>query len=173
MNNLKSRNFNPDTVEGEYNLVALWHNVRAKRITAGVLAGMVAGTMMLVFGFIYCALKGMDITAPMKIGALPFLGEDALLIGSAKAILVGLLAHYSLSGFLGAAFAHFTGVNHKQALFGMGLTWGIFGWIFITCLMMPSFRPYHAAQIPQGVMFFAWLVFGVSLMSVAVFDRQK
>jgi hypothetical protein len=173
MNNLKSRDFNPDSVEGEYNLVAMWSKVRPRRLLAGVLAGIVAGLAMVLFGVIYCAMTGQDITAPMKIAALPFLGENALQIGSMKAIVVGLVAHLSVSSFLGAYYAHFTGVNNKKALFGMGLTWGIWGWIFITCLMMPSFRAYHAAQIPQGIMFFAWLVFGVSLMSVSFFDSAE
>jgi hypothetical protein len=62
-------------------------------------------------------------------------------------------------------------VNNKKALFGMGLTWGAYGWIFITCLFMPANRDYFAAEIPRGVMFFAWLVFGLSLMSVAWFDK--
>jgi hypothetical protein len=172
MNNSKSRDFNPDRVEGEYNLVAMWTNVRPQRLIAGAMAGVVAGVAMLLFGVVYCAMKGMDLTAPMKIVALPFLGEEALLIGSMKGLIVGLIAHLGLSAVLGAFYGYFTGVNHKKALFGMGITWGIYGWIFITCLMMPSFRAYHAAQIPLGVMFFAWLVFGVSLMSISLFDKN-
>lgn len=172
MHPLKERTFDPNTVEGEFNLVEMWSQPRKQRIIAGILAGLVAGTCMLVFGFIYCALKGIDITAPMKIGALPFLGVNALQIGSMKAIIVGLLAHYGLSSVLGGLFAHFTGVNRRGALFGMGLTWGIFGWIFITNLFMPSFRAYYMAQIPSSVMIFAWLAFGMGLMSVSFFDRE-
>lgn len=172
MHPLKQRSFDPNSIEGEFNVVEMWSNPRKQRIIAGVLAGIVAGVCMLVFGFIYCAIKGIDITAPMKIGALPFLQVDALQIGSMKAIAVGLLAHFGLSSVLGALYAHFTGVNHRGALFGMGLTWGIFGWIFITNLFMPSFRAYHMAQIPSSVMIFAWIAFGLGLMSVSIFDKD-
>ena len=133
---------------------------------------MVAAIMMLVFGFIYCALNGIDITAPMRIAALPFVGREALAYGTSKGIIVGLLAHCSLSAFSGAVYAHFTGVNNKKVLFGMGLTWALFSWVFISCLFLPSVRSYYEAGIPKGVMIFAWLVFGFTLPCVALFDRN-
>lgn len=169
---LKDRNFNPDTVEGEYNVVALWTSFRLRRIIAGMLAGIVAAFMMELFGVIFCALNGVDLTMPMRIAALPIIGRDALEIASATGMIVGVTAHAVLSMILGAVYAHFTGMNKIGALFGIGLTWAAWGWVFITCLFMPSFRAYHEAQIPAGLMFFAWIVFGLSLMSVAIFDRN-
>jgi hypothetical protein len=168
---LKNRNFNPDTLEGEYNLLNMWAVIRAARWKAGALAGVFAGVVTLVVGAIFCAIKGMDPTIPMRIMGLPYIGNAAMAFGSMYGILVGLIGFFSLTVFLGVAYAHFTGVNNKKALFGMGLTWGAYGWIFITCLFMPANRDYFAAEIPRGVMFFAWLVFGLSLMSVAWFDK--
>ena len=173
MNNLRDRNFNPDTVEGEFNLIAMWSNPRASRFVAGVLAGAFAGVLMLIFGMFYCSIKGIDITAPMKIAGLPFLGNAAMEYGSAKALVVGLIAFFSLTSFLGATYAFFTGINNKKGLFGMGITWALFSWVFITNLMMPSFRAYLAADIPRGTLFFAWLVFGLGLTSVSFFDRKE
>ncbi len=173
INTLKSKNFNPDTLEGEYNLVQMWVNPRAARIVAGILAGLFAAAVMVIFGMIYCGLKGFDLTAPMRIAALPFLGRSALEFGNSKGIVVGLLAHGALSAFSGAVYAHFTGVNHLKALWGMGVTWAAFSWVFITNLFLPSCQAYREAQIPSGVMFFAWIVFGLSLSSVAMFDRKN
>lgn len=172
MNHLKDRNFNPDSIEGEYNVVELWSKIRAARLRAGVLAGIFAGTMMLIFGVVYCAINGMDLTMPMKITALPILGRQALAFGSVSGLVVGLISFYILMSFLGAVYAHFTGTNHRGNLFGIGLTWGAYGWIFITCLFAPAFHAYYEANIPRGVMFFAWLVYGVSLMSVKWFDKD-
>jgi hypothetical protein len=172
MNPLKDRNFNPDTIEGEFNVVALWTKLRMSRIRAGVCAGIFAGAMMQLFGVIYCAIKGWDLLMPFKISALPILGREALAFGSVPGIVVGLIAFYTLAIVLGTAYAHFTGNNHKGVRFGIGLTWGLWGWVFITCLFSPSFQPYSEADIPRGVMFFAWLVFGISLMSVAWFDKD-
>lgn len=172
MNPLKSRSFNPDTLEGEHNLVELLCNFRAVRLKAGVVSGIIAGIAMQVFGMIYCLVKGIDVTAPMKIAALPVLGNSAMAYGSTSGIVVGLAVFFAYSIFHGMTHAHVTGGNHRGALFGMGLTWGAFSWIFVTCLFMPAFRDYYAAEIPRGVMFFAWLVWGVALMSVMFFDRS-
>ncbi|MBS1959423.1 MAG: hypothetical protein JST80_08130 [Bdellovibrionales bacterium] len=173
MNPLKSRNFNPGSLEGEYNLVETFCNFRAVRLKAGVLAGIFAGVMMIIFGMIYCATQGIDITAPMKIAGLPILGNEALQYGSAKAIIVGLAAFFAYSIFHGMTYAHVTGKNHKGALFGMGLTWAAWSWVFVTCLFMPAFQHYYEAEIPRGVMFFAWIVWGQSLRSVAWFDKSQ
>ena len=172
MNPLKSRNFNPETLEGEHNLVALLWNFRAVRLKAGMLAGIFAGTMMLVFGMIFCAAKGLDVTAPLKIAALPFLGNAAMEYGSGTGIVVGLIAFFIYTIFHGMTYSHVTGGNHRGALLGMGLTWGVFSWVFVTCLFMPAFRSYYEAEIPRGVMFFAWMVWGLSLQSVKWFDKS-
>ena len=172
MNHMKDRNFNPDSVPGEYNVVALWTRFRSERIRAGVFAGFFAGAMMLVFGMIYSAFKGMDITTPFRISALPILGNTAMAYGSAAGIVVGLMVFFTLAVVLGTTYAHFTGTNHRGNRFGIGLTWGAYGWIFITCLFCPAFRSYDEANIPRGPMFFAWIVFGLSLMSVAWFDKN-
>jgi hypothetical protein len=172
MKNLKDRNFNPDSIEGEYNVVALWTKFRAERLRAGVMAGIFAGLMMQLFGVAFCAIKGMDLAMPFKISALPILGNAALAYGSILALVVGIIMFYALTITLGMAYAHFTGTNHRGNLFGIGLTWGAFSWIFITCLFSPAFRSYNEADIPRGPMFFAWIVFGISLMSVAWFDKK-
>ncbi|MBU6152926.1 MAG: hypothetical protein KGP28_01365 [Bdellovibrionales bacterium] len=172
MESLKNRNFNPDTVPGEYNVVALWTRFRGERIKAGLFAGIFAGAMMQVFGMIYAASQGMDITTPMRISALPILGNEALAYASGSGIAVGLFMFFLLCSVLGTTYAHFTGTNHKWNRLGMGLTWGAYSWIFITCLFSPAFRAYEEAAISRGVMFFAWMVFGISLMSVAWFDKK-
>lgn len=170
MNMLKSRTFDPDTREGEYNLVEMWCRPRRERLIAGLLAGGFAGAMMLIFGMIYCAATGNDLLAPLKISALPILGNAAMAYGSVSGVVVGLLSFFTVMSLLGMAYGHLTGVNSRSGLFGVGITWGAFGWVFITCLMMPSFHSYLEAEIPRGVMFFAWMVYGLSLMSVKWFD---
>jgi hypothetical protein len=172
MNNLKDRNFDPNSVPGEYNVVELWTKFRGARIRAGIMAGIFAGVMMQLFGVAYCAVKGMDLAMPFKIAALPIIGRDALAFGSVPGLVVGLIMFYVLMSFLGAVYAHFTGNNHTGVRFGIGITWGAWGWVFITCLFSPSFQAYNEADIPRGVMFFAWMVYGISLMSVKWFDPK-
>jgi hypothetical protein len=172
MNITQDRSFNPDSIEGEYNLVEMWCSPRRERLIAGVFAGIFAGTMMLLFGMIVCAFLGMDLTMPFKICALPVLGVPALAYGSMTGILVGLSVFYTLMIGLGVYYAHVTGINKKGMLFWIGVTWGLWGWVFITNLMMPSFREYLVANVHKGAMFAAWQVYGISLMSVAWFDKK-
>jgi hypothetical protein len=173
MKALNDRKFNPDSIEGEYNLVEMWTDIRPARLRAGVFAGIFAGIVALIFGAIFCTIKGLDPTIPMRFMGLPYIGNEAMAFGGMKGLIVGLSAYFGLAIFLGVLYAHFTGVNNKKGLFGMGLTWGAFGWIFITCLFMPANRDYFAAEISRGVMFFGWLVYGLSLMSVAWFDKNN
>ncbi|NDD93156.1 hypothetical protein EBZ37_13890, partial [bacterium] len=65
----------------------------------------------------------------------------------------------------------FTGTNSFAPLLGMGLTWGAFSWIFINNLFAPSFLDIRALNISNGAAFFVWMVYGISLTSVAFFDR--
>ena len=171
MNHLKDRNFDPNSLEGEFNLAEMWATPRAARLRAGVFAGIFAGIMMQIFGIIFHIFTGDELLKGMKIAALPVLGREALAYGVGPGLFVGLAMFFLLSIILGVAYAHFTGINNKKGLFGIGLTWAAFSWVFITCLFSPSFRSYHEADISRGAMFFAWIVFGLSLMSVAWFDR--
>lgn len=140
MNNHGDHNFNPDTVEGELNVLALWTKFRGARIRAGVLAGIFAGAMTQLFGVVFCAVSGRDLLLPFKISALPYLGNSAIAYGSVSGLILGLISFYTLAIILGTTYAHFTGTNHKGVRLGIGLIWG---WIFITCLFNPSF---HAPQ---------------------------
>jgi hypothetical protein len=172
MNHLKDRNFNPDSLEGEYNVAAMWATFRAARLRAGAMAGIVAGIMMQIYGMIYHTVTGEDLLKGLKIAALPIIGRDALAYGAGPGLFIGTIAFFVLAIILGMGYAHFTGVNNKKGLFGVGLTWAAFSWVFITCLFSPSFRAYYEADISRGAMFFGWIIFGLSLMSVAVFDKE-
>lgn len=114
MNHLKNRNFNPDSLEGEYNLAEMWANFRAARFRAGAMAGIFAGVMMQIFGMIYHAVQGEDLLKGLKIAALPLIGRDALAYGAGTGLLVGTIAFFVLAMVLGMAYAHFTGVNNKK-----------------------------------------------------------
>lgn len=63
-----------------------------------------------------------------------------------------------------------TGTNHKGALFGVGVTWGIFSWIFLNNLFSKSWRDFYVLEIPALWAFAGWVIFGISLMSVGFYD---
>ncbi len=159
----------------DIDLVAPWLKMDKTRWLAGAFAGVFGGLMALAFGAVLAKMGGHEALFPVKIMALPFLGSTATEVGvtnvTIKAIVVGLVAFEALCAFLGAVFAHFTYTNAPGALLGMGFTWGAFSWIFINNLFSPSFLDVRAADISRGAAFGFWMVFGLSLMSVAFFDR--
>ena len=155
----------------DINLVEIWLRRDPVRWVAGICAGILAGAIALAFGVVLSSLFGADPCYVARIPAIPFLGPEALEYANIKAVWVGVIVFELFGAFLGMIYAHFTGTNSIPALFGVGVTWGIFGWIFISNLYTPAWRIVFAAQIPSGAAIFFWLVFGISLTSVAFFDR--
>jgi len=158
--------------EDDFNLVEIWLRKDPARWIAGAFAGIFS--MLVMFAVTAFAMKsgGHDIWILPKAFAVPFLSGTAMASGiHAKAIVVGFVVFGLISVLLGAVFAHMTGTNRIAPLLGMGLTWGAFSWIFINNLFSSSFREVFALEISKGCAFFAWMAFGLSMVSVSVFDR--
>lgn len=156
----------------DHDIVAIWLRKDRVRWIAGAMAGIFASCMMLVFTMALAALSGRDLWFAAKLPAIIVLGGQAMEYGwNTKSVLTGVVLLDLLCAFLGILYAHFTGTNHKGALLGVGLTWGLFSWIFINNLFSKSFREILTADVPAGAAFFSCLVFGLSLISVSFFDR--
>ncbi|MCC7442529.1 MAG: hypothetical protein IT285_12905 [Bdellovibrionales bacterium] len=153
-------------------LVERWTQKDAIRWAAGAAAGLLAGLAMLVFAMVVSAAMGGDAWAPAKIAAVPFLGGEAMAFGNSTGLLAGIVLHELLALVLGVLFAHFAFTNSPPALLGLGLAWGIFSWIFLTNLFFSAWREVLAQELHVGAGFFACLVFGISLSSVAFFDKM-
>ncbi len=157
---------------GDINLVELWLKWDPKRWIAGALAGAFAGIVLLGAGMLLALAFGNEVWFPVKVAALPVLGGAATEFGmNLGSILTGLIVTEAVAVFLGIVFAQFVPTNSFTALAGMGVVWGVFGWIFIHNLFIQSFRPVFAAQLSPAAAFPVWLAFGLALTSVAFFDR--
>ena len=155
------------------NLVEMWLRKDPVRWMAGVAAGLFAALVMIAFSMLVAILFGMEAWYPVKIAALPFFGSEAGELGFQLGhILVGVVFLEVLGAFLGFLYAHFNFTNQLPALLAMGVVWGIFAWIFISNLFIQSSRPVFHAHYSSGAAFFSWIVFGISLTSVAFFDRM-
>ena len=164
--------FDDTQVDGtEANLVEIWLRKDPVRWVAGAAAGLIAGLFSLLIYMVICNQVGLEYLYPVKVAAIPFLGGEALTYGWGSSVVVGLIIYLGISTFLGVIYAHFTGTNSFKALLGVGLTWGVFSWIFISNLYVPAFREVFVAEIPAGISFIVNLIYGVALTSVAFFDR--
>lgn len=153
-------------------MVDKWLRVDPARWIAGAFTGVFAGLMMMGFAMILAKLGGLDVTLPLKLPAVPVLGSMATdYEAGIKAIVIGLIVHSGICAILGAVFSHFTYTNSLGSLFGMGLTWGLFSWIFICNLFTPSFNEVLWVDVNHHLpMLFIHIVFGISLISLRVFD---
>ena len=162
--------------EKDLDIVAPWLRFDPTRILAGVLTGMFSGVVALVFGGILARMGGLEFIFPVKVMALPILGSSATELGlsggGVTAVVVGLVCFELLCAVLGGVFAHFVFSNAAGPLLGMGFTWGAFSWIFINNLFSPSFLAVRAADISRGAAFGFWMAFGLSLTTLAFFDRM-
>ncbi len=158
--------------EEDYNLVETWLRKDPSRWAAGFLAGLFAGVVALGLASIISVMAGKEFTFAVKLMATPLLGSFATEAGTqAAAVIAGFILFEAICAFWGLVFAHFTQTNHLSSLLAMGLVWGLFSWIFIWNLFLQSFDPIFWAQISAGAVFPICLAYGISLTSVAFFDR--
>ncbi len=154
------------------NLVDKWLRFDPVRWVSGIISGVFAGFVAAGVASIVAKSMGLGSLFPLKYMALPVLGAGALESGfHLSAVIAGAAVLMSICGFWGLIYSHFTFTNAKGSLFGMGIAWGLFSWIFLNNLYSPSFRDIFAVQFSNWWALLFCLTYGVSLMSVAFFDR--
>lgn len=156
----------------DIDLVATWLVADKTRWIAGVAAGLFAGLVALSFAGVLALTGGMEFLFPVKLMASAILGPYATELGAhPRAVIAGLVFTEALAALWGFVYAHFIKTNALGALLAMGLVWGVFGWIFHWNLYFHSIKPILAANISPAAAFPVFLVWGLSLTSVAFFDR--
>jgi len=158
--------------EEDLDLVAIWLRCDPVRWLAGALGGAFAGVAAIAVAMLLAVRSGTEFWFPVKIGALPILGSGATEYGlRLPAILVGFAMIEGICMFWGIMYAHFTGTNRIKALLPMGAVFGIFSWVFIFNLFAQSFTTINALQLSRGAGLLIMLIYGISLTTVAFFDR--
>lgn len=159
--------------DDDMDLVATWLKKDPTRWTAGALGGFTAGLVMMIVAGMFAILGGKEFLFPVKFAAVPVLGATATEFGfHIGALLTGFIVHSVISMFLGAIYAHFTSTNRKDALLAAGLSWGLFGWIFILNLFVQSFSDINAIGVPRGPGLFAHIAWGLALATTGFYDQM-
>ncbi len=158
-------------MEPEYKIVESWLKVDLVHWGAGALAGSAAAILAAIVGGFISLLGGYELVFPFKLFAGLFLGPTALAYDSGfLSIFVGIAFLTLLGAFLGFVFSHFTRTNNIKALIPMGCVWGIFSWIFIWNLFLPSFQTFYAVHLPSGPAFLVCVLFGALLAMTSKLD---
>lgn len=136
---------------------------KRKRVTAGVVGGLVGGTF---FGLLLAVL-----------GMLPVIAQ---LVGS-NSILVGLLVHAAISALFGALFGFFLEetLERYEAVMLYGVAYGIFWWIAGGLVLLPlllgrEVQLLLAFTAPNLLSLFGHLVYGLALaFTVSVLAQEE
>lgn len=156
----------------DINLVATWLEADKVRWAAGIAAGLFAGLVALGFAGILAMAGGMEFWFPVKLMGTAIIGPYATELGpNFSGIFAGLVLVEVLGAFWGFVYAHFVKTSSLGALLAMGLVWGVFGWIFHWNLYFHSIKTILASNVSPAAAFPVFLAYGLSLTSVAFFDR--
>ena len=157
--------------DNDMNLVEFWLQANPRRWVAGIFGGLFAGAVAMGVAGVVSAKGGYEFLMPVKLMATPFLGNSATALDNTPAVVLGFAFVEAIAAFWGFVFAHFVFTNAIGSLFSMGLAWGAFSWIFVWNLFLQSFRDLNAAKISAGPAFPVCMAYGISMVSVAFFDR--
>lgn len=156
----------------DIDMIATWLVADKVRWLAGIAAGLFAGVVALGFAGVLATAGGMEFWFPVKLMGTWIVGSAGTEIGPNYGnIFAGLVVVEALAAFWGFVYAHFIKTNSLGALLVMGLVWGVFGWIFHWNLFFHSVRTILASNVSPAAAFPVFLVYGLTLTSVAFFDR--
>jgi len=152
---------------------------RKDSVTAGTIAGLVAGTAMALFLMIVSGLGGMGFWHPMELNGAIIYGVDAILGGVGPAF-TGLVLHMISCALLGAIFGAILPIdrmptNSKESgkSTGYGILFGVASWGFVTFFALPLLNQTMKDRIDlaPGWWFLSFLVFGATLGITPVLRR--
>lgn len=152
---------------------------RKDSITAGIIAGLVAGAAMALLLMLASALGGMGFWHPLELHGAIFYGVDAILGGVGPA-LTGLVFHMFSCAFFGAVFGALlpidrmpTNKRESGKSTGYGILFGVASWAFVTFLALPLLNQTmkDRVDLAPGWWFLSFLVFGPVLGITPVLRR--
>jgi hypothetical protein len=157
--------------EIDYNIVALWTSVDVTRWIAGMIAGVIAACFATLVAGVLATSGGFEFLFPVKLLGTALLGREATAYGSASGLLAGVAVLGFITVFWGFVFGHFVRTNHFFSLLGMGVTWGLFSWVFVWNLFLHSVKSISASNISSGPAFAVCVAYGLGMMSIALVDK--
>jgi hypothetical protein len=157
--------------EVDYNIVTLWTTIDVTRWIAGCIAGVIAACIAAVVAGAFASSGGFEFLFPVKLLGTALLGREATAYGSTSGLIAGVLVFGFITVFWGFVFGHFVRTNKFLSLLGMGVTWGLFSWVFVWNLFLHSVKAISASNMSSGPALAICLSYGLGMMSIAVVDK--
>lgn len=139
---------------------------------AGIVGGIVAAMVMLIFWTVVSATTGASGLEPLHLIGATFFGEEALARPLASSA-IGLLTHI----VVGAGFGWLFGVASRRIqstplLLAAGLAYAAAIFLVMTFLVLPWVNPLMASRVDAGWFFVYHLAFGLLLPLTMVVARR-
>jgi len=147
-----------------------------RAIGGGVVAGLVAGTLMTALLVISAVAKGADFWEPLKGAAAPFLHERARQPGlDAGAVAAGLACHFAIAAVWGALFGVLAYGVTRGATVVAGALWGLVVWVGMYYVVLPLVGLAEVARsVPVAMAIVSHVAFGLVVGLVFVpFQRTR
>jgi hypothetical protein len=162
---------NNSQAEIDYNIVALWTSIDVTRWIAGCIAGAFAACLATIVAGAFATSGGFEFLFPVKLLGTALLGREATAYGSTSGLVAGALVLGFITVFWGFVFGHFVRTNKFFNLLGMGVTWGLFSWVFVWNLFLHSVKSISASNMSSGPAMAICLTYGLGMMSIAIVDK--
>ncbi len=157
----------------DIDMIATWLVADRTRWLAGIVAGLFSGVLALGVAGVLSYINELEFLYPLKLMATPILGLEATDYSAGFfTILTGFIFFESMCALWGFVYAHFVKTNSLGSLLAMGAVWGFFSWVFEWNLFLHSVKPILYAGVPASAALLVCMVYGVSMSSVAFFDRS-
>jgi hypothetical protein len=157
--------------ETDYNIVTLWTTIDVTRWIAGCIAGVIAACIAAVVAGVFATSGGFEFLFPVKLMGTALLGRGATEYGSTSGLVAGVAVFGFITVFWGFVFGHFVRTNKFVYLLGMGVTWGLFSWVFVWNLFLHSVKAISASNMSSGPALAICLAYGLGMMSIGAVDK--
>lgn len=145
--------------------VAPWLKIDPTRWMAGWLTGALGASCGIAGSMALAAYHGVEAEFPPRLLATLLLGPEATTFQHPSSLWVGFGVAKVIGGFWGLVYGHFVWAEKISASLGMGLTWGLFAWIFNWNLFLQSFSSIAAAEVSPAAGLLSCLIYGLSFLA--------
>ena len=141
------------------------HNEARDVTRGGLIAGLLAGSVLSLVMTVLHIATGQDLWIGMKLAGYPVLGEEALQPGFEPVpVIIGLLCHLTMSAVWGILFGIMVYRMSRPATVVFGVFWGVVVWLAMYYLVLPVVGAGALARaVPIGFATLEHVLFGLVL----------
>ncbi len=149
-----------------------WRRTASEIVVPGLVAGVLAGTVMMLGALVHSAVAGLGFTWPLHRVADAAIAGQATAQGGASAV-IGAAVHLAISAVWGVLFVALVPRGAPlPAAVGLGVVFGLMVFLVMTWMVVPWANDALWQTVSPSVLFLYHLVFGAVLPLGVPLRRQ-